>query len=237
MRPSSWIVEYWEVPRQNLGTGAQMSKQKRYIRPKSEKDINKRFFYDYKAAARFAQAMYDSGGYQANIKSEQTLKPEINLTDARKLLEEQFRIRLYKDPKYPFLPAMGTRHMFQTFNTSADDTSWRKHIGTLHLWWSNESGEPTYQTKDKQFISGYWKSEWIDDPAVALKMAIEIEREQNKYAEELTEAHLKDTTERSEKIARKMLDKRFKNDMQKATEESEKVLWNQTKKKKPQVRK
>ena len=70
MTPSSWIVEYWEVPRQNLGTGAQMSKQKRYIRPKSEKDINKRFFYDYKAAARFAQAMYDSGGYQANIKSE-----------------------------------------------------------------------------------------------------------------------------------------------------------------------
>ena len=70
MKPSSWIVEYWEVPRQNLGTGAQMSKQMRYIRPKSEKDINKRFFYDYKAAARFAQAMYDSGGYQANIKSE-----------------------------------------------------------------------------------------------------------------------------------------------------------------------
>ena len=45
MRPSSWIVEYWEVPRQSLGTGAQMSKQKRYIRPKSEKDINKRLTF------------------------------------------------------------------------------------------------------------------------------------------------------------------------------------------------
>jgi len=154
------------------------------------------------------------------------LKPEINLTDARKLLEEQFRIRLYKDIKYPFLPAMGTRHMFQAFNTGADDSSWRKHIGTLHLWWSNESGEPTYHTKDKQFINGYWKSEWIDDPAVALNMAIEIEREQNKYSEQLTEVHLKDTAERSEKMAKQLLEKRYKNDMQKATEESEKVLWN-----------
>ena len=154
------------------------------------------------------------------------MKPELNLVDARKLLEEQFRVRLYKDIKYPFLPAMGTRHMFQAFDTNADDGSWRNHIGTLHLWWSNESGEPSYHTKDKQFINGYWKSEWIDDPAVALKMAIELDREQNKYAGELTEAHLKDTTERSEKIAREMLDKRFKNDMQKATEESKRVLWN-----------
>jgi len=70
MKPSSWIVEYWSIPRESVGSHAQMSKQKRYIRPKSDKDINKRFFYDYKEAARFAQSMYDSGGYQANIKSE-----------------------------------------------------------------------------------------------------------------------------------------------------------------------
>jgi len=85
------------------------------------------------------------------------LKPELNLVDARKLLEEQFRVRLYKDIKYPFLPAMGTRHMFQAFDNTTDDGSWRNHIGTLHLWWSNESGEPSYHTKDKQFINGYWK--------------------------------------------------------------------------------
>jgi len=149
------------------------------------------------------------------------LKPELNLEDARKLLEEQFRVRLYKDPKYPFIPAMGTRHMFQGFDTGEDDG----YIGTLHLWWSNDSGEPSYHTKDKQFISGYWKSEWINDPRDAIQLAIECERE-NIYAEKLTEAFLKDQSERSEKIARKLLDKRFKKDMEKAEEESKKVLWN-----------
>ena len=146
---------------------------------------------------------------------------DLSLKEIRKGLEQQFRFKLYKDPKYPFLHSMGLKHMFQGFDAQDDG-----YIGTLHLWWSNESGEPSYHTKDKQFINGYWKSEWIDDPAVALKMAIELDREQNKYAGELTEAHLKDTTERSEKIAREMLDKRFKNDMQKATEESKRVLWN-----------
>ncbi len=151
------------------------------------------------------------------------LKPEIGLEDARKILEEQFRIRIYKDPKFPFLPALGVKHMFQGFATGEEGGG---YIGTLHLWWSNESGKPTQHTKDKHFIHGYWKSEWLDNAKDAIEMAIEVERTDNPYSEKLTEVHLRDTTERSEKIAKELLEKRYKKDMQKATEESEKVLWN-----------
>lgn len=146
---------------------------------------------------------------------------ELSLKEIRKGLEQQFRFRLYKDPKFPFLPSLGIKHMFQGF-----DAKEHGYIGTLHLWWTNESGEPTHRTKDKQFVSGLWKAEWIDDAKTAIKMAIEVELQQAPYAEKLIEAHLKDGEDKSIKIAQALLEKRFKSDMQKAEEESKKVLWN-----------
>ena len=144
-----------------------------------------------------------------------------SIVEIRKGLEQQFRFKLYKDPKFPFLHSMGMKHMFQGFDAQEDG-----YIGTLHLWWSNESGEPSYHTNNKQFLSGYWKSEWIDDATEAIELAIECERKNNLYAEQLIKAFVKEQTRQSELLAKDMLDKKFKKDMKKIEEESKTVLWN-----------
>ena len=144
-----------------------------------------------------------------------------SIVEIRKGLEQQFRFKLYKDPKFPFLHSMGMKHMFQGFDAQEDG-----YIGTLHLWWSNESGEPSYHTNNKQFLSGYWKSEWIDDATEAIELAIECERKNNPYAEQLIKAFVKGQARQSEILAKDMLDKKFKKDMKKIEEESKTVLWN-----------
>lgn len=145
---------------------------------------------------------------------------ENGIQEIRKGVEQQFRYKLYQDPKFPFLPAMGTNHIFQGFQCEEFG-----YIGTLHLWYTNESGELSHQTKEKQFLSGHWKAEWIGDAVEALELAIEIERSKP-YAEKLEQIHLKHSTDLSEKRARELLEKRYKKDINKETEESEKVLWN-----------
>ena len=144
-----------------------------------------------------------------------------SLKEIRKGLEQQFRFKLYQDPKFPFLPAMGLKHLFQSF-----DAKEHGYIGTLHLMWTNEEGEPSYCTNDKHFISGFWKAEWIDDETEAMKEAIECEKKNNPYAEKLIRAHVKDAELESERLAKKMLQKRYQKDMQRAVEESKTVLWN-----------
>ena len=145
---------------------------------------------------------------------------ENGIQEIRKGVEQQFRYKLYQDPKFPFLTAMGTDHIFLGFQCEEFG-----YIGTLHLWYTNESGELSHQTKEKQFLSGHWKAEWIGDAVEALELAIEIERSKP-YAEKLEQIHLKHSTDLSEKRARELLEKRYKKDMKKETEESEKVLWN-----------
>ena len=146
---------------------------------------------------------------------------DLSLKEIRKGLEQQFRFKLYKDPKFPFLHSMGIRHLFQSFDAKEDG-----YIGTLHLWWSNESGEPSHHSKDKHFISGGWYAEWIDDALEAIKYAIECEKKHNPYTEKLIEVHRKEAELQSEKLAKKMLDKRFKEQMEEMVEESKTVLWN-----------
>jgi hypothetical protein len=146
---------------------------------------------------------------------------DLSLKEIRKGLEQQFRYKLYKDPKFPFLHSMGIRHLFQSFDAQEDG-----YIGTLHLWWSNESGEPSHHSKDKHFISGGWYGEWIDDALKAIKYAVECEKKHNPYAEKLIEVHRKEAELQSEKLAKKMLDKRFKEQMEEMVEESKTVLWN-----------
>ena len=146
---------------------------------------------------------------------------DLSLKEIRKGLEQQFRFKLYKDPKFPFLHSMGIRHLFQSFDAKEDG-----YIGTLHLWWTNKSGEPSYHTKDKHFISGGWYSEWIDDALEAIKYAMECEKKHNPYTEKLIEVHRREEELQSEKLAKKMLDKRFKEQMREMEEESKTVLWN-----------
>ena len=146
---------------------------------------------------------------------------DLSLKEIRKGLEQQFRFKLYQDPKFPFLQSMGIRHLFQSFDAQEDG-----YIGTLHLWWSNESGEPSYHTKDKHFISGGWYSEWINDATEAIELAMECERKYNPYAEKLMRAFVKEQERQLEISQKKKLEERYKKDMEKMEEESETVLWN-----------
>ena len=146
---------------------------------------------------------------------------DLTLQEIRKGLEQQYRFKFYQDPKYPFLPAMGIKHIFQGFDAQEDG-----YVGTLHLWYTNESGELSYHTKDKEFVSGHWKAEWIDDAINAVEIAIEIERENNSYSEKLTKIHLEHIEEYSTKLAQKLLEKKFKKQMEELEEESKTVLWN-----------
>ena len=146
---------------------------------------------------------------------------DLTLQEIRKGLEQQYRFKFYQDPKYPFLPAMGIKHIFQGFDAQEDG-----YVGTLHLWYTNESGELSYHTKDKEFVSGHWKAEWIDDAINAVEIAIEVERENKIYAEKLTQVHLKYMEEFSTKLAQELFDKKFKKQMEELEEESKRVLWN-----------
>ena len=146
---------------------------------------------------------------------------DLTLQEVRKGLEQQYRYKFYQDPKYPFLPAMGIKHIFQGFDAQEDG-----YVGTLHLWYTNESGELSYHTKDKEFVSGHWKAEWIDDSKDAIELAIELERQDGLYSEKLTKIHLDHIEAYSIKLAQELLEKKFKKKMKELEEESEEVLWN-----------
>ena len=145
----------------------------------------------------------------------------LSLKEIRKGLEQQFRYKLYQDPKFSFLHSMGLKHLFQSFDAQEDG-----YIGTLHLWWSNESGEPSYHTKDKHFISGGWYSEWIDDATKAVELAMECEKKNNPYAEKLMRAFVKEQERQLEISQKKKLEERYKKNMKEMEEESKTVLWN-----------
>ena len=40
---------------------------------------------------------------------------ENGLQEIRKGVEQQFRYKLYKEPTFPFMPALGTKHIFKGF--------------------------------------------------------------------------------------------------------------------------
>ena len=146
---------------------------------------------------------------------------DLSLKEIRKGLEQQFRFKLYKDPKFPFLPSMGLKHLFQSFDAQEDG-----YIGTLHLWWTNEDGESSYHTKDKHFVSGVWHSVWIDDATEAIELAMECERKNNPYSEKLIRAFVKEQERQLEISQKKKLEERYRKDMKNMEEESKTVLWN-----------
>ena len=92
--------------------------------------------------------------------------------ELRYAMNTQFRYKLYKDPVFPFLPALGIDHIIQGFESKEE----LGFVGVLHLWYENNSGELSYHTKDKRFLAGHWKHEWYDRPEDAIELAIHIQK-------------------------------------------------------------
>jgi len=134
------------------------------------------------------------------------MTPEMR-DELREAMNIQFRYKLYRSPEFPFLPSMGVNHIIQGFEHKEE----KAFVGVLHLWYENESGEISYQTKDKQFLAGYWKHEWYDHPEDAVALAIYIQKskpyDENKLIRIAMEHHEKMAVKEVEKIVRDNLEK------------------------------
>ena len=62
----------------------------------------------------------------------------------RNNLELEFRLKLYKDPCFPFLQSMGKKNIYQEFYLNQKES-----IGILHLRWNNKNSELYYMGKNK----------------------------------------------------------------------------------------
>tara|TARA_B110001454_G_scaffold49951_1_gene49064 strand:- start:607 stop:1062 length:456 start_codon:yes stop_codon:yes gene_type:complete len=129
------------------------------------------------------------------------MSPEMR-DELRYAMNTQFRYKLYNDPTFPFLHSMGIKHIIQGFEAKEE----MGYVGVLHLWYTNESGEPSYHTKDKHFLAGDWKHKWYDRPEDAIKLAIQIQKDKPydedklirvaiEYARKATERHVKKLVE------------------------------------------
>jgi len=63
-------VEWWKTPNTTSGSHAQMSENKTIYKP-DPKDIQRRFFSTWKAAAEFSKIL-EKGGYMASIKQDRS---------------------------------------------------------------------------------------------------------------------------------------------------------------------
>ncbi len=99
------------------------------------------------------------------------MTPEVR-EELRHAMNTQFRYKLYRDVVFPFLPSLGITHIIQGFEAKEEFG----FVGVLHLWYENNSGELSYQTKDKHFVAGDWKHEWYDRPEDAVELAIHIQK-------------------------------------------------------------
>ena len=57
--------------------------------------------------------------------------------ELRYAMNTQFRYKLYRDPVFPFLPALGVDHIIQGFEAKEE----LGFVGVLHLWYENNSGD------------------------------------------------------------------------------------------------
>jgi len=86
--------------------------------------------------------------------------------ELRVSLEQQFRYKFYRDPKFPFLQSIGIKDVFQSF--ASDDIG---YLGTLHLHWTSEDSQIEYPSeKSWPKIKGMWQSKWFEDHEDALKL-------------------------------------------------------------------
>ena len=122
--------------------------------------------------------------------------------EIRHAMNIQFRYKLYRDTVFPFLPSLGVNHIIQSFESKEDD----EFIGVLHLWYTNDTSEPSYQTKDQHFVSGYWKHEWLDDPEEAVYLAMRIQQDRPYNENKLIHIAMEHARKAAQKHAKKIIE-------------------------------
>ena len=125
------------------------------------------------------------------------MTPEMR-DELRYAMNTQFRYKLYRDTVFPFLPALGINHIIQGFEAKEE----LGFVGVLHLWYENNSGELSYQTKDRHFVAGDWKHEWYDRPEDAVTLAIQIQKDRPFDEDKLIKTHI----EYNETIVKKRIE-------------------------------
>ena len=111
------------------------------------------------------------------------LPMETNQRDElRYAMETQFRYKFYNQTEFPFLPVMGIRHIFQSFE-APDELG---YIGMLHLWWTMEDNGIVYDNP-RNFVKGTWHGEWFDTPMQGIEKASEVY--QQSQGEKLIQIH------------------------------------------------
>ena len=122
--------------------------------------------------------------------------------ELRFAMNTQFRYKLYRDTVFPFLHSMGIRHIIQGFEAKEE----LGFIGVLHLWYENNSGELSYQTKDKHFLAGDWKHEWLDKPEDAIELAIQIQKDKPYDEDKLIQIAIEYARKAAEKHVKKLVE-------------------------------
>ena len=121
--------------------------------------------------------------------------------ELRFAMNTQFRYKLYRDPMFPFFPAMGINHIIQGFEHKEE----KSFVGVLHLWYENTSGEPSYHTKDKHFVAGIWRHEWYDHPVDAVNLANYIQYSRPFDEDKLVKVMMKHIEEMATKKVEKII--------------------------------
>ena len=106
--------------------------------------------------------------------------------ELRYAMETQFRYKFYNSTEFPFLPAMGIRHIFQSFEIKDQF----EYIGMLHLWWTNEDNGIVYDNP-RNFVKGTWHGVWYDRPQEGIERANELQKNNYLDLEKLYQVHLK----------------------------------------------
>ena len=135
------------------------------------------------------------------------MNPEMR-DELRYAMNTQFRYKLYRDPTFPFLHSMGIRHIIQGFEAKEE----LGFVGVLHLWYTNESGEPSYHTKDKHFVAGDWKHEWLDRPEDAIKLAIQIQKNKPYNEDKLIQVAIEYARKAADRHVKKLVEEHLENE-------------------------
>jgi hypothetical protein len=145
-------------------------------------------------------------------------------SELRNAMEVQFRHKFYNDIQFPYLHSLGIKHVLQGFGN--EETGF---VGILHLWWVNENSGIVYDNPRKSLveIKGIWKSEWLDHPHEAIKLAQRIEEEKPYHENMLIEVHRRRIEEVAKKQAQKEISKRILEELEEEQEQiPDNILWN-----------
>ena len=135
------------------------------------------------------------------------MNPEMR-DELRYAMNTQFRYKLYNDPTFPFLHSMGIKHIIQGFEAKEE----MGYVGVLHLWYENNSGELSYHTKDKHFLAGHWKHEWLDRPEDAIELAIQIQKDKPYNEDKLIQVAIEYARKAANRHVKKLVEEHLENE-------------------------